>query len=80
MKTATPNPISEKSHGPLYYAGERFIENKAAVIAGGALLLIILTAIFAPLVAKTGYNDQVYLQQILGLPRDRPGGHHGYDC
>lgn len=68
VPTSVQTAPSVHSHGPLYYAAERFIENKAAVVAGITLLIIVLTAIFAPFIAKTGFNDQVYLQKIMSFP------------
>ncbi|MDO8985427.1 hypothetical protein [Cypionkella sp.] len=47
-----------KPRSPLYFAWRRFDDNKAALVAGVFLLLIILMAIFAPLISKTGYADQ----------------------
>ena len=52
---------------PLYFAFRRFTDNKAAVISGVVLLVIILMAIFAPLITPTGYEDQHYLTEALAL-------------
>jgi peptide/nickel transport system permease protein/oligopeptide transport system permease protein len=57
-----------KSHGPLYNAVLRFVDNKAALAAGIVLLIITIMAIFAPVFAKTGINDQIYLDKALGFP------------
>lgn len=53
---------------PLYFAWRRFAANKAAVVAGAVLLLLMLMAIFAPLITKTGPSDQDYLAQALAFP------------
>jgi ABC-type dipeptide/oligopeptide/nickel transport system permease subunit len=57
-----------KQHSPLYYAWRRFTANKAAVGAGIVLLIIILMAIFAPLLVKDGPNEQAFLTSALALP------------
>jgi ABC-type dipeptide/oligopeptide/nickel transport system permease subunit len=53
---------------PLYYAWRRFAANKAAVVAGFVLVLLIMMAVFAPLITKTGYADQDFLTQALAFP------------
>lgn len=62
--TAVPRP----SRSPLWFAWRRFAANRGAVVAGAVLLLIILLAIFAPLVTKTGPNAQDFLVQSLAPP------------
>ncbi len=57
-----------RPHGPLWFAWRRFSANKAAVVAGVVLAVLILTAVFAPLITKTGYEAQDYLQQALAFP------------
>jgi oligopeptide transport system permease protein len=42
-------------------AFRRLLRNKAAVVGGVIILLLILTAVFAPLIAIKGYADQVLL-------------------
>lgn len=59
-------PQSQRS--PLYFAFRRFTDNKAAVVSGLILALILLMAIFAPLITPTGYADQNYLTQSLAFP------------
>ena len=58
-----------KPRSPLYFAWRRFADNKAALVAGGILLLIILMAIFAPLIGKTGYAEQKFLTQAYAFPQ-----------
>jgi len=53
---------------PLYFALRRFADNKAAVVAGIVLAVIVLMAVFAPLISKTGYADQDFLAQSYAFP------------
>lgn len=62
--TAIPAP----QRGPLYYAWRRFLANKAAVVSGVVLLILVLLAIFAPLVAKTNYDEQKFLTDAYAMP------------
>jgi ABC-type dipeptide/oligopeptide/nickel transport system permease subunit len=55
-------------HSPLYFALRRFTANKAAVLAGCVLAILIVMAIIAPLVTKTGYEAQDFLTQALAFP------------
>ncbi len=57
-----------RQRSPLYFAWRRFAANKAAVAAGAVLLLLVLMAVFAPLITKTGYEDQDFLTQALAFP------------
>jgi ABC-type dipeptide/oligopeptide/nickel transport system permease subunit len=63
---APPSLKAERS--PLYFAFRRFTDNKAAVVSGVILAVIILMAIFAPLITLTGYEDQDYLTEALAFP------------
>ena len=42
-----------RQRSPLYFAWRRFLANKAAVVGGVVLAILILAAIFAPLFTKT---------------------------
>ncbi len=53
---------------PLYFAFRRFTDNRAALVSGSLLLVIILMAVFAPLITATGYEDQDYLTEALAFP------------
>jgi len=64
--TLATTPYRQRS--PLYFAWRRFTANKAAVLSGLVLLVLILMAIAAPLISKTGYEDQAYLTQALAFP------------
>jgi peptide/nickel transport system permease protein/oligopeptide transport system permease protein len=61
-------PDMVRQHSPLYYAWRRFVANKSAVGAGIVLLVVVLMAIFAPLITSTGPNDQLYLTSALNFP------------
>ena len=54
--------------GPLYFAWVRFAANRAAVVGGAVLAALILMAVFAPLITKTGYAAQDFLPQSLAFP------------
>ena len=57
-----------RQRSPLYFAWRRFTSNRAAVVSGMVLLILILAAIFAPLFSKTGPDQQAYLSQSLAFP------------
>jgi ABC-type dipeptide/oligopeptide/nickel transport system permease subunit len=61
-------PDLPKQHSPLYFAWRRFAANKAARGAGVVLVILILMAIFAPLITGTSGNDQAFLTQALAFP------------
>ena len=63
---AKPDAIRQRS--PLYFAWRRFTANKAALGAGIVLLIIVLMAIFAPLITTTGPNEQLFLTNALNFP------------
>ena len=65
---ALSTPAAAGRRSPLYLAWRRFAANRAAFGAGIVLLVIILMAIFAPLVSKTGPNDQAFLTTSLAFP------------
>ncbi len=61
-------PDRPRQRSPLYFAWRRFSDNKAAVGAGIVLIILILMAIFAPLITGTGGNEQAFLTQALAFP------------
>jgi peptide/nickel transport system permease protein/oligopeptide transport system permease protein len=65
--TAVESP-SLVQRSPLYFAVRRFMANKAALVSGCVLLVLVLMAIFAPLFTATGYADQTYLSDALAFP------------
>ena len=63
--------MSQKNYiirSPLYYAFLRFLSNKAALISGFILIIIIFMSIFAPLITPTGYEEQKFLINNLDFP------------
>ena len=63
---AKPDAVRQRS--PLYFAWRRFTANKAAFGAGIVLLIIVLMALFAPVITATGPNDQLFLTNALNFP------------
>lgn len=61
-------PDLAPQRSPLYFAWRRFSSNKAALLGGAILLIIVLLAIFAPFITPTGPNDQAFLTQALAFP------------
>ena len=61
-------PATHIQRGPAYFAWRRFASNKAAVIGGVVLGIIILAAVFAPLFTKSAPEAQLYLTQSLAFP------------
>jgi len=61
-------PDRPRQRSPLYFAWRRFSDNKAAVGAGIVLIILILMAVFAPLITGTGGNEQAFLTQALAFP------------
>ena len=57
-----------RQRSPLYFAWRRFLANKAAVVGGVVLAILILAAIFAPLFTKTDPTAQAFLTQALAFP------------
>ena len=57
-----------EQRSPAYFAWRRFAANKAAVVAGIVLVVLILMATAAPLITKTGPSDQKFLTQALAFP------------
>lgn len=61
-------PPAHTQRSPAYFAWRRFAANKAAVIGGIVLAIIILAAILAPLFTKSAPDAQLYLTQSLAFP------------
>ena len=57
-----------KIRSPFFYAVMRLISNRAALVSGVLLSLIVLMAIFAPLITKTSYEEQKFLISSLAFP------------
>ncbi len=60
--------MATERHGPAYHALRRFLDNRSATAAAAVLVLLLLTAVFAPLAARTGYNDQLFLDRAFAFP------------
>lgn len=66
---ATPLiPPAYRQRNPLWFAWQRFIGNKAAIVAGAVLLVLILMAIFAPLITPAPPEAQLFLTEALAFP------------
>jgi ABC-type dipeptide/oligopeptide/nickel transport system permease subunit len=63
-----PGAWPRRQRGPLWLAWRRFAANRAAVAGGAVLAVLILAAVLAPLITKTGPNDQAFLTQALAPP------------
>ena len=57
-----------KIRSPFFYAVMRLISNRAALVSGVLLFLIVLMAIFAPLITVTSYEEQKFLMNSLAFP------------
>lgn len=57
-----------RQRSPLYFAWRRFMANKAAVVSGCVLIVLIVAAVTAPLFSKVGPDQQAYLTQSLAFP------------
>nr|WP_295888994.1 ABC transporter permease [uncultured Devosia sp.] len=63
MPLATP-----RQRSPLWFAWRRFLSNKAAVVGGVVLAILILMALFAPLITPVDPEAQLFLTQALAFP------------
>lgn len=61
-------PPTSRQRSPAYFAWRRFAANKAAVVGGVVLAIIVLMAILAPLFTKTDPTAQAFLTQSLAFP------------
>ena len=68
---ATP-PATEittpRQRSPLWFAWQRFLSNKAALAGGIVMSVLILMAIFAPLITPVPPEAQLFLTQSLAFP------------
>lgn len=65
--TIAPIPAA-RQRSPLWFAWRRFLSNKAAVIGGIILAILILMAIFAPLITPYHPEAQDFLTEALAFP------------
>lgn len=70
MTIEIPAAIAPKyrQRNPLWFAWQRFIGNKAAIAAGVVLAILIVMAIFAPLITPSDPNLQDFLTEALFFP------------
>ncbi|KKC35248.1 hypothetical protein WH87_16740 [Devosia epidermidihirudinis] len=61
-------PPAYVQRSPAYFALRRFLANRAAVGGGIVLLILILAAIFAPLLSKSDPTAQAFLKDSLAFP------------
>ena len=57
-----------RQRNPLWFAWRRFLSNKAAVVGGFVLAILILMALFAPLITPVNPEAQLYLTEALAFP------------
>jgi ABC-type dipeptide/oligopeptide/nickel transport system permease subunit len=57
-----------RHRSPLWFAWRRFLSNKAAVVGGVVLAILILMALFAPLITPVDPEGQLFLTQTLAFP------------
>jgi ABC-type dipeptide/oligopeptide/nickel transport system permease subunit len=57
-----------RTRGPIWFAWQRFRSNKAAVGGGIVLAILILMAIFAPLITPAPPEGQLFLTEALAFP------------
>jgi ABC-type dipeptide/oligopeptide/nickel transport system permease subunit len=65
---ATLTSPAYRQRSPLYFTWRRFLANKAAVVGGVVLAILVLAAIAAPLITRTDPIQQKYLTQALAFP------------
>ena len=57
-----------RQRNPVWFAWRRFTGNKAAIVAGVVLALLILMAIFAPVITPAPPDAQLFLTEALAFP------------
>ena len=57
-----------RQRNPLWFAWRRFLSNKAAVVGGVVLVILILMALFAPVITPVNPEAQLYLTEALAFP------------
>ncbi len=67
-ETAPVVPPAYRQRNPLWFAWRRFTGNKAAIAAGAVLAILILMAIFAPLITPSHPDAQDFLTEALAFP------------
>ncbi len=68
VDTTPVAPPPQRQRSPLWFAWMRFTGNRAAMVAGAVLAVVILMAIFAPLITPSPPEAQLFLTQSLAFP------------
>ncbi|WIJ24069.1 ABC transporter permease [Devosia sp. RR2S18] len=68
MSEFTAEAPPARQRGPLWFAWRRFLGNKAAVVGGAVLLVLVLMAVFAPLITPYPPEGQLFLTEALAFP------------
>ena len=68
MSDVVPTVPVTRMRSPLWFAWRRFLSNKAAVVGGAVLAILILMAIFAPLITPHDPEAQSFLTEALAFP------------
>jgi len=68
MTDVTVPARAARMRSPLWFAWRRFLSNKAAVVGGAVLAILILMAIFAPLITPYDPEAQSFLTEALAFP------------
>lgn len=68
MTEATAPTAPTRQRSPLWFAWRRFLSNRAAVIGGVVLGILILMAVFAPLITPVNPEAQNFLTDALAFP------------
>jgi ABC-type dipeptide/oligopeptide/nickel transport system permease subunit len=66
--TLAPHAPTRRQRGPLWFAWRRFAANRAAVASAAVLGVLLVAAVLAPLITRTGPNEQAFLAQSLAAP------------
>lgn len=68
VETSTVAAPAYRQRSPLWFAWRRFASNRAAIAGGTVLGILILMAIFAPLITPSDPNAQSFLTEALAFP------------
>lgn len=65
VQATTTEPVSEKEVGPWKEAWRSYKKSKVALIGAGIVIFVVFLAIFGPLLAPQGMNEQDLSQRLL---------------
>lgn len=68
MSDITAHVPPQRQRSPLWFAWQRFLSNKAALVGGVVLFILTLMAIFAPLITPVPPEAQLFLTESLAFP------------